>query len=93
MGSDPTVLCKDKNVLKEYLESREKEVIDMMVTLFDEEKIMKAHDKTIMEQSKIEVIVKMCKRYNETIQEAVNQVMEELDYNEETATKEVRRYW
>ena len=65
----------------------------MMVTLFDEEKIMKAHDKTIMEQSKIEVIVKMCKRYNETIQEAVNQVMEELDYNEETATKEVRRYW
>ena len=86
-------ICKDKNVLKEYLESREKEVIDMMVTLFDEEKIMKAHDKTIMEQSKIEVIVKMCKRYNETIQEAVNQVMEELDYNEETATKEVRRYW
>ena len=65
----------------------------MMVTLFDEEKIMKAHDKKIMEQSKIEVIVKMCKRYNETIQEAVNQVMEELDYNEETATKEVRRYW
>ena len=86
-------ICKDKNVLKEYLESREKEVIDMMVTLFDEEKIMKAHDKTIMEQSKIEVIVKMCKRYNETIQEAVNQVMEELDYNEETATKEVKRYW
>ena len=86
-------ICKDKNVLKEYLESREKEVIDMMVTLFDEEKIMKAHDKTIMEQSKIEVIVKMCKRYNGTIQEAVNQVMEELDYNEETATKEVKRYW
>ena len=46
-----------------------------------------------MEQSKIEVIVKMCKRYNETIQEAIDQVMEELDYNEETATKEVRRYW
>ena len=86
-------IFKDKNVLKEYLESREKEVIDMMVTLFDEEKIMKAHDKTIMEQSKIEVIVKMCKRYNETIQEAVDQVMEELDYDEETATKEVQRYW
>ena len=69
----------------------------MMVTLFDEEKIMKAHDKTILEQGisqgVVEGIVKMCKRYNETIQEAVNQVMEELDYNEETATKEVRRYW
>ncbi|MBQ2116976.1 MAG: hypothetical protein II312_08690 [Lachnospiraceae bacterium] len=43
-------ICKDRNVLKEYLESREKEVIDMMVTLFDEEKIMKAHDKTVLEQ-------------------------------------------
>ena len=86
-------ICKDKNVLKEYLESREKEVIDMMVTLFDEEKIMKAHDKTILEQGVVEGIVKMCKRYNGTIQEAVDQVMEELDYNEETATKEVKRYW
>lgn len=46
-----------------------------------------------MEQSKIEVIVKMCKWYNETIQEAVNQVMEELDYNEEAAKKEVKKYW
>ena len=41
-----------KNVLKEYLESREKEVIGMMVTLFDEEKIMKAHDKTVLEQGR-----------------------------------------
>ena len=86
-------ICKDKNVLKEYLESREKEVIDMMVTLFDEEKIMKAHDKTILEQGVVEGIVKMCKRYNGTIQEAVDQVMEELDYDEETATEAVKKYW
>ena len=90
-------ICKDRNVLKEYLESREKEVIDMMVTLFDEEKIMKAHDKTILEQGisqgVVEGIVKMCKRYNGTIQEAIDQVMEELDYNEENATKEVKKYW
>lgn len=94
-------ICKDTNVLKEYLESREKEVIDMMVTLFDEEKIMKAHDKTILEkgisqgisQGVVEGIVKMCKRYNGTILEAIDQVMEELDYNEETATREVKKYW
>ena len=86
-------ICKDKNVLKEYLESREKEVINMMVTLFDEEKIMKAHDKTILEQGVVEGIVKMCKRYNGTIQEAIDQVMEELDYDEETATQSVKKYW
>ena len=39
------------------------------------------------------ILFKMCKRYNGTIQEAVDQVMEELDYDVETATKEVQRYW
>ena len=94
-------ICKDKNVLKEYLESREKEVIDMMVTLFDEEKIMKAHDKTILEQGiqqgisqgVVDGIVKMCKRYKGTIQEAIEQVMEELNYDKETATEAVKKYW
>ena len=28
-------ICKDKNVLKEYLESREQEVVDMMTELYD----------------------------------------------------------
>ncbi len=32
-------ICKDRNVLKEYLESKEKEVVDIMMTLFDEEEI------------------------------------------------------
>ena len=30
-------ICKSENVLKEYLESREKEVVDIMMTLFDQE--------------------------------------------------------
>jgi hypothetical protein len=33
-------ICKDRNVLKEYLESREKEVVTIMMSLFDEEQIM-----------------------------------------------------
>ena len=32
-------ICKDKDVLKKYLEEREGEVIDMMITLFDQETI------------------------------------------------------
>ena len=30
-------ICKDRKILKEYLESREKEVVDIMMTLFDQE--------------------------------------------------------
>jgi hypothetical protein len=36
-------ICKDKNILKKYLESREKEVIDIMMTLFDDEYILKTY--------------------------------------------------
>ena len=34
-------ICKDNNLLKEYLENREKEVITIMMALFDQEKAMK----------------------------------------------------
>lgn len=36
-------ICKDRNVLKEYLLDREREVITIMMSLFDEEEIMKMH--------------------------------------------------
>ncbi len=34
--------CKDRNVLREYLLDREKEVVTIMMSLFDEEQIMKS---------------------------------------------------
>ena len=40
-------ICKDRNVLKEYLENKEQEVVDMMMTLFDDEQILKAYAKDI----------------------------------------------
>ena len=36
-------ICKDRNVLKEYLESREKEVVDIMMVLYDEEEAMRIY--------------------------------------------------
>ena len=35
-------ICKDRNVLREYLLEREKEVVTIMMSLFDEEQIMKS---------------------------------------------------
>lgn len=32
-------ICKNQNVLKDYLESREKEVVDIMITLFDQNEV------------------------------------------------------
>ncbi|MDE6984948.1 MAG: hypothetical protein K2O99_10535 [Lachnospiraceae bacterium] len=44
-------ICRDRNVLKEYLESREQEVISIMMTLFDDDQILKAYTKDIEEQT------------------------------------------
>ena len=35
-------ICKDRNVLREYLLDREKEVVTIMMSLFDDEQIMKS---------------------------------------------------
>ena len=44
-------ICKNRNVLKEYLENKEQEVVDMMMTLFDDEQILKAYVKDIKEST------------------------------------------
>lgn len=36
-------ICKDRNVLREYLLQREKEVVTIMMRLFDEEEILKSY--------------------------------------------------
>ncbi|MBQ7563966.1 MAG: hypothetical protein IJT16_08255 [Lachnospiraceae bacterium] len=40
-------ICKDRNILKEYLESREKEVVDIMLALFDEQEVYETHFKSL----------------------------------------------
>ena len=36
-------ICRDRDVLREYLESREQEVVDIMMVLYDEEEIMRSY--------------------------------------------------
>ena len=33
-------ICRERKILKPFLDSREKEVVDIMTTLFDREKVM-----------------------------------------------------
>ena len=39
-------ICKDRNILREYLLDREKKVVTIMMSLFDEEQIMKSFIKS-----------------------------------------------
>ena len=44
-------ICRKKDVLKEYLESREKEVVDIMMTLFSQEYAIDAYAEEIRQES------------------------------------------
>lgn len=39
-------ICKDKDLLREYLENKEKEVVDIMMALFDQEKLFNTYVKS-----------------------------------------------
>ena len=47
-------ICKDRNVLREYLESREKEVVDIMMVLYDEEEIMRSYVESEVHEARLE---------------------------------------
>ncbi|MDO5396935.1 MAG: hypothetical protein Q4G33_03310, partial [bacterium] len=47
-------ICRDEDILREYLSNREKEVVTMMCTLFSEEKIMKAYEKELLREGRAE---------------------------------------
>ncbi len=55
-------ICKDRNILKEYLENKEQEVVDIMMTLFDDEQILKAYTKDIEDNKEKETEKNTAKR-------------------------------
>jgi hypothetical protein len=55
-------ICKDRNILKDYLESKEKEVVTIMMSLFDEEQIMKTYVKDMQKEAAKEVAAETAKR-------------------------------
>ena len=47
-------ICRDRDALREYLNEREKEVVDIMVTLFDQEYAVKQYGITMKEEGREE---------------------------------------
>lgn len=97
-------ICKDADVLKEYLEQREKEVVTMMTSLFDTEQLMKNHDASIRREATekatkkanekaIITLVQTYKELNGTKENAIQKVIVTYDYSEDESSKLVEKYW
>ena len=93
-------ICKDRNVLKEYLESREKEVVRIMSLLFDQDEIMRIHDVNLTakvtkqeRENGIRALVKTCQDFGASVAETVTKVISNYGLTEQEAGALVRKYW
>ena len=62
-------ICKDRNILKQYLSSREMEVVTIMMTLFDNEQIMRTYARDIKKETLMEKAALMIKKRKISIDE------------------------
>lgn len=86
-------ICKDKEVLKEYLESKESEVVDIMMQLYDQEEIMRVHDIRVTKDSAIQATVETYQEFRMSFADTVDKIAKKLFMSHERAEEEVREYW
>ncbi len=75
-------ICKDRDVLREFLASREKEVISIMMALFDEEKIMRIH-----------IASERREAAKEAVREAVREAVENMLKTGKMSAEEIAGYF
>ncbi len=59
-------ICEGRNILREYLPDREKEVVTIMMSLFDEEQIMKSFIKSERHDETRETAERLIKREDDS---------------------------
>ena len=77
-----------------------KEVVTMMMTLFDEEQLMKNHDASIYREATkkaneqaISYLVQDMKEANKPIESAINKVIVRYNYTEAQSRTLVEKFW
>ncbi len=62
-------ICKDRNILKEYLINREVEVVTIMMSLFDDEQIMRTYAKDMARETTKRNAITMLKKGRISVEE------------------------
>ena len=62
-------ICKDRNILKQYLSSKEVEVVTIMMSLFDNEQIMRTYAKDMARETTKKNAITMLKKGRISVEE------------------------
>ena len=94
--SETIRICKESNILREYLEEREQEVSNIMMTLFDEETIRKNHEASVAreyEEIGIKNLVELCQSMGGSFSDATENGITRYHRSKDAATEIVQKYW
>ena len=86
-------ICKDENILKEYLESRESDVVDIMMQLYDQEEIMRIHDIRVARDASIQTAIETYQEFGLPFADAVDKIAKKFSMSHKRAEEEVKEYW
>ena len=86
-------ICKNRNILKAYLDVREKEVVDIMVTLYSQEEAVEQYVISKQFESEIKSAVQSCCDFGKTVAETIAYLMKRFEFSEARSQKEVEKYW
>ena len=90
-------ICQNEGVLREYLEDRKKEVISIMITLFDQKYNVEAYAREQkeegIEQGKIQGIIETCRYFGASLNDVINMVAKKFNFSKEKAEEYVNEFW
>lgn len=90
-------ICRERNVLKKYLEGRESEVVDIMLTLFSQEEVWDMHvrsrEKEAAEEAAIKTTIEDGQDYGITKEDVLHKLRYKFELSESDALKKIEMYW
>lgn len=86
-------ICMNKDVLREYLEKRESEVVDIMMQLYDQEEVWNIHVLNKERDAGISNVVIALQEIGMVMTDVIEKIAVQFDLTQEEAEEEVKDYW
>lgn len=86
-------ICRDRNVLKKYLEGRESEVVNIMLTLFSQEEVWDMRVRSERKEAAIKTTIEDSKYFGATKQDTVLRLREKFNIPQNEADEMIKEYW
>lgn len=90
-------ICRDRNILKKYLEGRESEVVDIMLTLFSQEEVWDMHvrsrEKEAAKEASIRTMIEAGREFGVSQEDILEKIIDKFGLTRSFAHQKMEEYW